>query len=225
MQDTESVPSGQNYSYTRNPTQITKYLKTVLWVLVGVTVLSLISDAMQLHLLNSVPLTQAQAAANDARQREVAWLHLGIYLLTVILFARWIYCVSANCHGFGAQGMKFSPGWSVGCYFVPFTNLYRPFEAMREIWKVSEDPVHWKTAADEHLLRWWWGTWLLSGALGQLSFRLSSDARGISALRDSTTASILSGVSEIALCVVAMSLVSAIFERQEKLVGNVLPWN
>ena len=39
-----------------------------------------------------------------------------------------------------ADHESFTPGWSVGWFFVPIMNPWKPFQAMREIWQASAEP-------------------------------------------------------------------------------------
>ena len=111
--------------------------------------------------------------------------------------------------------MEFTPGWSVGYYFIPILNLYKPFRAMKEIWQVSHNPVSWKSDETVPILNGWWALWILSGILGQLSFRLSMSANTIGSLRTSTGVSILSAIVDISLFLVALSVVSQVCTKQQ----------
>jgi len=131
---------------------------------------------------------------------------------------KWIYRANSNCHGFGAQGMAFIPGWSIGWYFVPIATLWKPYQAMKEIWKVSKNPSKWQNITGSPLLGWWWALWIISAVLGQFVFRMSMKANTISSLKALTNVSILAGIIDIPLYLVAISLVTTIFVNQEKLV-------
>ncbi len=217
MADSETITPGQLLENSRGLISLTKFLKTMLWVSLGCSILSLSSDFMQLNLLNSAKFSQAQAESNDSRQQIVALIYLGAFIVTGVTFLKWIHQASSNCHRLGAEGLEYSPGWSVGYYFVPFLNLYKPFRAMKEIWQVSTNPTNWKNNETIPLLNGWWTLWLLSGFLGHMSFRLSMSANTISSLQMSTGVSMLSAVVDIPLYLVAMSLVTAISVKQHQL--------
>ncbi|MDD2942722.1 MAG: DUF4328 domain-containing protein [bacterium] len=182
-------------------------------------VISILIDFAQLSLLDR-SYTQAKVAANDARQGIIGLGSLGVFIMTGIAFLKWIYRANVNSRGFGAQDMKFTPGWSIGYYFIPFLNLVRPYRAMKEIWQVSHNPAAWKSQNGSALLGWWWALWLISGFLGQMVFRMSMRADTIDTLKASTGASILSSIVEIPLCIVALQLVKSIAAKQEQLVTN-----
>jgi hypothetical protein len=211
-----AVPSA--YAFRQDPASLTIFLKTMLWILLAINVLALLSDFMQMNLLAGGSFSQAAAEANDRRQQIMGILFLAAYILTGITFLKWIHRANSNCHGFGTQGMEFTPGWSIGYYFIPFINLYKPYRAMKEIWKVSTNPKNWQKENGSGLLGWWWALWLISGVLGKASFRLSMRADTISLLQASTTLSIVSELIDIPLYIVSVSLISTIFTKQEKLV-------
>jgi hypothetical protein len=215
--DLSHTPFPGEYAFKKDPTALTNFLKIMLWIFLGITIVSLLSDLMQMSLLNSAPFSQPEAEANDLRQRMIGVLYLATFIVTGIVFLKWIYRANSNCHGFGARNMKFTPGWSVGYYFIPFVNLYRPYQAMKEIWKVSKNPADWQNEPGSPLLGWWWALWIISNILGQMSFRMSLGANTLSSLKESTIMSIVSALFDIPLCIVGVSLVSAIFGRQKKL--------
>jgi len=218
MTETDMTSGIQEYHYRNDPTSLTKFLKTILWVSLGLGLLSLLLDFMQMSLLSAGSFSRAAAEAHDSRQQFVGILCLFAFIITGFTFLKWIHRANSNCHGFGTQGMKFTPGWSIGYYFIPIINLYKPYQAMKEIWKVSTNPANWQNETGGAVLRWWWALWLISGFLGQAAFRMSLQADTISALQASTTVSIASGIINIPLYIVAVSLISAIFAKQEQLV-------
>ena len=218
MSEIEVDYSVKEYHYSKNPTSLTKFLKTMLWGSLGISILSLLSDFMQMNLLSSGNFSQAAAESSDSRQQIIGILYLVAVIITGIAFLKWIHRMNSNCHGFEAQGMEFTPGWSIGYYFIPFINLYKPYRAMKEIWKVSTNPTNWRNESGSGLLGCWWALWIISNVLGQASFRMSMRANTISSLQESTTVSILSGIIDIPSYIVAVSLISTIFTKQEKLV-------
>ena len=219
MSEIENTTTVQVFNFTKDPTSLTKFLKTMLWISLGISVLSLLSDFMQMNLLSD-SFSQAKAGFNDTRQQIIWVLYLVAFVVTGIAFLKWIYRANSNCRGFGAQGMKFTPGWSIGWYFIPIAALWKPYQAMKEIWKVSTNPINWQKEDGSSLLGWWWALWLIYSFLGQASLRLSMRANTISSLQTSTTVSIISEIIDIPLYIVAVSLISTIFKKQKKLVEN-----
>lgn len=92
-------------------------------------------------------------------------------LATVILVAMWIHRVNANAHSF-AEGLSVTPGWNIGWFFVPFANLWKPFEGIKETWQASEDPDNWPHVPVPAAMRVWWGCWIVGNGLTNISTRL-----------------------------------------------------
>jgi hypothetical protein len=119
------------------------------------------------------------------RAEQIDLINGGIACVTLLLriplfifFGMWIYRANWNARAPGAKNMEFTPGWSVGWYFIPFANLVKPFQAMREIWQASQAPQFedWRQAPSSALLPFWWFLWIANGILGQVALRLSLQA-------------------------------------------------
>lgn len=67
-----------------------------------------------------------------------------------ILVGRWIYLTNANAHLL-SDDMTISPAWSVGWFFVPFANLVKPYQGVKETWRASHRTGGLYDAADSGL--------------------------------------------------------------------------
>lgn len=76
------------------------------------------------------------------------------YICSIIAIAMWIYRAHDNLIRAGVSGLEFTPGWSVGWFFVPFMNLVQPFQAMRELWNASFGHA-FNESAPATLTAWW----------------------------------------------------------------------
>lgn len=167
----------------------TRALLVIIFLAAGIflDVITIASDFMQVNLLSDVlagrEVSAAAADSNDTRVMLLGIIYTLNFLLTVVFFLMWFHRAYRNLPALGADGLEHTPGWAVGGFFVPFLNLVRPFQIMREVWKASSpevaltDGVSWQYAASSPLLAVWWGAWLVSNVLGQLVFRFSSDAK------------------------------------------------
>jgi len=70
-----------------------------------------------------------------------------------ILFLVWVYRAASNLRALGRTGMTFSPGWCVGCFFVPVVGLFTPYKAVAEI-AILSDPRE-SGVAPASVLAWW----------------------------------------------------------------------
>jgi hypothetical protein len=144
-----------------------------------------VSGFFEISLLNRVGagvISDADANANDLRQGVTYILQLLIILSTAVAFLTWFYRAHKNLPRLGARNLEYSPGWAVGGFFVPFLNLVRPYQVMREVWHCSNPSALESNATPEGqppqppnlaLLRWWWGLFLLSWAFGRIAARVA----------------------------------------------------
>jgi hypothetical protein len=201
-----SAPAG-----FRDPRPLSKFVTALLVMTLFWSLVAIWSGLLQLELLNRVSLGQTIAPevanANDTREHVFALVRVGLFIFTVVVFARWIYVVARNIRSLGADRLQFTPGWAVGYYFIPIVNLWRPYQAMKEIWKASHEPVHWQLQKGSFLLVSWWTFWIISCLIGQMAVRTATSAKTASDYIDATTFSIASDVIEIPLCLIALVLV------------------
>ena len=130
-----------------------------------------------------------------------------ILILTFILFLRWIYISNRNVHALGAKLMKFSPGWSVGWYFIPVASFWKPFQAMNEIWKGSKNPASWRQEETPAFLRWWWFLFLVHDLAGRIAAKYLEKADGVHQFQNAATMLMVSMVIDIAYLISGMVLI------------------
>ena len=206
----------------RDPTNITQWLKFFLYALIAIDLIALFSAILQYNLLSdfkigvysSQALAIAAAESNDKRQQVIGFFDLGIFAATSFLFAMWIYRANFNARQLGAQGMQFSPGWSIGYYFIPLLSLWKPYQAMKEIWQASKNPTSWATVERGSILPWWWFFFLAECMMGQAILRTSLQAKEINEMIGSTGIAIASDLVSIPATIIAIVLVKQIYEMQ-----------
>jgi hypothetical protein len=86
-------------------------------------------------------------------------IDITVFYASLIPFLTWIYRANSNARSLGASGMEFTPGWSVGWFFVPLANLVKPYQVMRELWRTSSNPGDWKGEPVPAKIGAWWGAW------------------------------------------------------------------
>jgi FtsH-binding integral membrane protein len=136
-------------------------------------------------------------------------------LAAALFFCLWLHRAAKNLPALGRGGMQFTPGWSVGWFFIPFANLVKPLAAVSELWKASDpeqdprDPHGWLGSTATGLLPMWWAAWIISSILGNISGRIddSSTAGAIGLV-----GSVVSVVAAV-LCVLVMRGISS---RQDR---------
>jgi len=211
-----------NYTYNHNPAGLTTFLLTMLWILASVAVISIYFDWQQLKLINSDFISIDAAEQNDKRVSLAGKIYLIAYIITAISFLMWVYRANNNCHGFGTKDMRFTPSWSIWWYFIPFFNLFRPYQVMKEIYKVSSNPAEWKKQEGSNLLWIWWTAFIIAAIVGNYEFRTAIRSlhteQTIEGIKELTVISIGSSVSMLFACLFAFLLIQNVGKRQADIV-------
>jgi hypothetical protein len=155
------------YQYT-DLKQLTRMTRWSLWFYMLMVICITVTPFVDLNWLQGAlglgaNVRSAVSLATNGREGAALFCLLLIPFLAIpVLVLRWIYLASANAHALVGDGMRFKPGWAVGWYFIPVANLWKPYQAMKEIWQVSSGRPDWKKMPAPAVMRWWWGLWLLS---------------------------------------------------------------
>lgn len=88
------------------------------------------------------------------------------FLLTVgtaVAWLLWQHRAQRNLHEAGLRDLRFTPGWAVGWWLIPFANLVMPYRTTTELVLRSAP-----TDAPPEVPAWlaaWWGSWVGSSVL------------------------------------------------------------
>lgn len=95
-----------------------------------------------------------------------------IFLISVVFVRMWIHRAHANLFDAGLDGLEFTPGWSVGWFFIPIMNLFKPFGAMRELWNRSHGDDDGYNASSPSEVVAWWGCYIVGNILSSIGQRI-----------------------------------------------------
>jgi hypothetical protein len=184
----------------------------------AVACVALVDDLVELMLVQKGQVTPDQLTSSDPIQGILVLLQSGLGIVTAITFLKWIYRAYKNVRGFGAEGLRFSPGWAVGYYFIPILSLFRPAQVMSEIWRASYDPRNWTRSPGTWLIATWWTLFLLYSGVTQVSLQLGIQASTNDQWTLAAVFAILGDFFSLPLTIVLLRLVTEIYKRQKELV-------
>jgi hypothetical protein len=142
----------------------------------------------------------------------------GCWFVTAIAFLMWFHRVHRNLPALRAERLDYSPAWAIGGWFIPIINLGRPYQVMREVQRES-DPARIAPQGAPTvslLIGWWWGAFLLSEVLVQLSMHVHSIPMELTGIIGMTRFDILVDVLVIAAGVLAILMVRGIDRAQSE---------
>ena len=181
---------------------------------------------LQLQLANRLAVGAGvlndELESNDARQLVLGSLSALLFLAIAIVFLVWFHRVHSNLKSLKARHLKYTSGWAVGCWFVPFLNLVRPVQIAQEIWRNSDpESVSGRenssiaAPTNSTLIGFWWAMWLISNFISQISARMSWEVVNTpEALHADAAVAMIADVASIIAGVLALAVVSAIDARQ-----------
>lgn len=170
-----------------SPERLATWTKVLLLANLVFSLIAIGSGILEVDLLSravSSDILDSEVSLNDLREQVIAILQFFVYASTAVAFLMWFSRVHKNLPSLGARELKYSSGWAVGGFFVPFLNLVRPLQVMREIWHGSDPAgVSRESAADGRpitnqlgtpaLVVIWWVLFLISGLLDRIALRES----------------------------------------------------
>jgi hypothetical protein len=143
---------------------LTSFMKFALELAVLLTVLTIGFDLLQIYSMGHAITGRAYWLGS----REFAAINILRVAWTVVVFITfyfWVYFMNNNVRALGAKGLKYGSVWAVGCFFVPFLNLWKPLEMMGELHKASQNSKSWQEIETPSILGFWWAGWIFSGFL------------------------------------------------------------
>jgi len=93
--------------------------------------------------------------------------------LAFLCLVFWVFRANKNARAVSTQALEYSPGWAVGWFFVPIASLWKPYQAMVEIYKASRTPHDWRSAKAATLVTGWWCLQVIGNILA-ISLRFST---------------------------------------------------
>ena len=148
-----------------------------------------------------------------------AILEILFRISAIVFFLIWEYRSFNNLSALKAKNLEFSPGWAVGWWFIPFANLVKPFQAVRELWNESDPDFDEETsflhtsAGTPEIIGFWWATFLISGFIGRIADKLV-DAGGQPS-RYFPVVLIVGSIFQLAASILIILIIKGITNRQE----------
>jgi Domain of unknown function (DUF4328)/GYF domain 2 len=206
----------------RDPTALTGWLTGLLLADVVLAPIAMISGYMEYNVLQVIrdggfadeAAREAATLTNDLRQGIIGMLQVGCFIATVVLFIKWIVRSNHNVRQLGATGLKNTPRWAAGWYFVPFANLWMPYRAMSEIWRASKSPATWSSLKAGAILPVWWALFLFDNFMGNIEARGVLSAKTTQQMIDVAGFGIFTDAMTVPACLAALYLVRQVWRMQ-----------
>ena len=215
---TDSLSAGKQLAHSR--------ATMVRYLLLAVVVVKLIAvgsawaqHEMLIGVQGGAELTTADANANDARERLIGVLSLLLFIGAGIAWLMWQHRAYANLRLIGSGDTEHTPGWSVGYWFIPLVNLFRPYQITAEIYRRSElqngrDPIGGLSGPP--LVGAWWFVYLVWGGTMRFYAVIGKDAKTLPTLISATNIELTSHVIGLVAAILAIQVLRSIDRFQQE---------
>jgi uncharacterized protein DUF4328 len=179
----------------------------------------LIERSLVLDSIAGRPVSFDEAAASNDRVDAIGTWTVIVFLVTGVLWLIWQHRAHSNLRSFGRIGLRYTPGWAVGWWFIPFASLWKPLGAMSELWKASapiDEPEAWRKRKGWWPLGVWWACWI-GGNLLDLAVVPLRDPTDLGSVASSDLIAVGSHLVETAAAVFAIVILRDILSRQRSL--------
>ena len=188
-------------------------------------VISLWAELGQVQVLNAIRSGNFDVAVVEASDLTVwisAILELVATIFTAVCFLKWMAGANRTARSLASNLISDSPNWSVGWWFVPFANLYKPYAGLKEIWHAST-----VQAGAPHdisppaVFPIWWTFWIVRIVLSRIAQSMATSAgNDAGQLISATYAQMAVEVVSIVAAASAIVVVRSIAVAQAKLAGS-----
>lgn len=188
----------------------------MIWVVMGLEIISLISGYLQYILLSNfevgIYVTPTEANANDLREQLIAVVYIIVFIISAVTFIKWFRRAYFNLHQ-KVNYLSFDDGWASGGWFVPFLNWIRPVQIMNELYKYTPEYLATKNVSTTNKLqRWtvgvWWTLWVINSIIGNIVTQLSLRAEEIDEFIKITNFSMIGNIIGIPLAIITVKVIS-----------------
>jgi hypothetical protein len=211
---------------TKPNTKFSKYAIIAIVLAIIINAVSIISSFLQYELLldfqNGILFAQEILESNDKREMSIGIIGIIAYLVSSITFLIWFYRAYQNLTK-RISNTEYSPGWTIGSWFIPIISLFKPFNIMSELNKKTNLIIKSRmidTAQNKRMyIGLWWGLFLTSGYVGRALFHVARRVDDVNGLILITTGDIIVSTMKILLGLLTIKLLLN-FARIEELLYN-----
>jgi hypothetical protein len=201
----------------------------LLWLVIGITMISAISDYAQLLLLHrleeGVYIEDSVITLNDVRQSILGILQVILNITFAIVFLFWFRRAYENL-GRVKVNTAYNSQWTIWGWIVPIMNLFRPLQIMNEICdktqaKLQKFDGQNNIVRDGLLIGSWWTLHIINSFISRFVMKTAFKEDTIEQLIDSTIAYMISDLLLIPEGLLLVFIIYRISKMETKLAEEV----
>ena len=151
---------------------------------------------------------------------------LAAIVVAGVFFIRWFHRAHLNLTNFTDSSTSYNSRWAIWGFFVPFLNLVRPRQLMREVWDTTSRRWEEEPGRVVGLVRptdrvnLWWGLFLATGFLGNFVGRIYWRATTAQETLHATWLTVFADAFGLSAVMVAIVLVRSVTALQRPFLGD-----
>lgn len=204
----------------RDAAGLTAACRYMLYASIAVSLISIAVSAREIDLLQQAGaglIVHEEAEEAIVLQSLLLLPLLAVTIACYVVVGMWIYRMASNAWALsGPHPLDHSPGWAVGWYFIPIANLWKPYQALKEVWQASGNPREPGRVSVPWLFPAWWSLWLATNFISNIAARLAWQSESTYDTNAAAIFSIASEAVNIPLCLVFLAIVSALHRAQQR---------
>ena len=214
----------------RDNSKRAKTLITVFWIFIGLSIIGIISDYLELELLKKAQsggfIDENDAIASDLRQGIIGLLQTGLYIVSVVVFLNWFRRAYGNLHRLGIHYLKHKESMAVWFWFIPILSWFRPVQIMNEIWTETQESIKkydptYTIKNGELIIGTWWALFIISAFIGRYILRTAFKQDTIAQLIESSQAVMISDIMQIPEALLVILIVHNLSGMESKLAREI----
>lgn len=155
----------------------------LIWIVMSINIIILILNVGEVFFLmqdangQEVPQTAVEICGTLLGIAD--WLVFVASVVSIITFIRWFRRAYYNLHTITGK-TEYSDGWAAGSWFIPFVNLYIPYNIMSELYVktdqylFAQNNIGYSTSRlRTDYIGWWWALFIICAIIGNIAFKIT----------------------------------------------------
>ncbi|MEX0173238.1 DUF4328 domain-containing protein [Streptomyces sp. LMG1-1-1.1] len=147
-----------------------------------------------------------------------------VFLATATVFVMWFHRLRRNAEIWAPDLHTRTPGYAVGCWFIPFGNLWIPRSIAVGIWRASRwEPYAADGRGELRLLNGWWTCWVVGTLVNWVSGQMYKTAETAETWVMATQWSLVGYALDAVAAVLAVLFVRRLTSMQHTKATGMIP--
>ncbi|MGY6649728.1 DUF4328 domain-containing protein [Wenyingzhuangia sp. IMCC45574] len=207
-----------------------KNLIQIFWVVIGLTVVGIVSSYFELDLLERLEageeIDNAVLLANDSRQMVIGLIESVMRIISIVVFLCWFRRAYGNLHRLGINYLTYGESATIWTWFVPLLSWFLPVKIMNEIWnetqeKLKEFNTSYVVKSGGILIGTWWLLFIVTNVVAQFSLRGAFSVETVEQSANVSKSILFSSALEIPEALLVIAIVSQLFKMETALAEEV----